>query len=94
MKLKLSEDNKHYLRLITIYTIILAVVYSFWMHKSDLPIWSVILVGVGFLLVGGFVVFLYLNHIKKSNTKEDISDKEENSSDNSSCNDGENKMDL
>lgn len=65
-------QNKNHSCTILIYGIILGIIYGFWMYKVDLPIWSVILVGVGFVLVAFIIVLIvYLKSKKDKQNKEE-----------------------
>ncbi len=71
MKKQDIKENGYYFRLIIIYAIILGIVYSFWMYKTGLPIWSYVLVGVLFLLGGIGLAFLYVQRKASKKAKEE-----------------------
>lgn len=84
MKEYLNKENYHYIRLICGYTIVLDIVYSYWCYKSDLPWWVILIVAIGFLLVGGLIELFYINHTKKiyeNSKKDDTSSIEDNNID-------------
>lgn len=89
MKEYFNKDNYHYIKLICAYTITLDIVYSYWCYKSDLPWWAVLLVAVGFVLVGGIVLLLYIKNVKKQYEKLNQDTKT-----NESENESENKNDI
>ncbi len=73
--LELIKKNSYQLIIITIYAIILSIVYGYMAYVFTNKIWVLILI-VGLILLTGFVVaILYINKQKKSinladNTKE------------------------
>ena len=72
-------NNKRYFAIIITYGIVLGVIYSFWMYKSDLPVWSYILVGAAFVIGSIAWSFIYFNIKNKKNNNSDENDKiEEN----------------
>ncbi len=71
-----SEDirnNRHYFILIIVYGCILSIIYSYWMAAEGLPVWSYILVALGFILAGVLCAFLstiYESHKKQKEINE------------------------
>lgn len=64
-------NNKRYFAIIITYGIVLGVIYSFWMYKSDLPVWSYILVGAAFIIGSIVWSFIYFNIKNKKNNDSD-----------------------
>ncbi len=70
------KENKHYFILIIIYGIILGIIYSYWMYKSDIALGFDILVLILFILCGVLCAFLStLYEMKKK--KQEINTKSE-----------------
>lgn len=68
-------NNKHNFGLAICYGIVFAIVYGYWMYKEELPIWSYILVAVGFIAIGiaaGFIITAL--SVKKNKIEEKPSD--------------------
>ncbi len=69
------KENKHYFILIIIYSVILGIIYSFWMYKSDISIWLSLLVLALFIVCGVGCAFLStLYEMKKKNKLKDKSE--------------------
>lgn len=71
------KANALYNKLIPMYTIIIAIIYSYWLYTENAPLWSIILVPIVICMIGGFV-FLYSNLkvAKKKNDTKDNDDKQ------------------
>lgn len=73
MNTKDIVNNKHYFTIIIVYGVILGIVYGYWMYREDLPIWSFILVGFGFLALAVLIAFIYVSvEARKANKQKDI----------------------
>lgn len=69
--------NGRYFRLIIIYGVILGIVYGYWMYKENLPIWSFILVCLGFVGLAVLFAFIYVEVVsRKSKKQEEVSSEE------------------
>ena len=69
------RNNRHYFILIIVYGCILGVIYSYWMAAEGLPVWSYILVGLGFVLAGILCAFLstvYESHKRQKELNEKV----------------------
>lgn len=72
-------SNKRSFIIIIAYGIVLGIIYSFWMYKKDLPMWSYILVGAAFIIGSIAWSFIYFNIKNKKNNNSNENDKiEEN----------------
>ncbi len=69
------KENKHYFILIIIYGVILGIIYSYWMYKSDISIWLSLLVLISFIVCGVLCAFLSTLYETKKRNK--IKDKTE-----------------
>ena len=63
------KQNKHYFIIIIVYGVILGIIYSYWMFKEDLDLWTCILVGILFVLCGVGCAFLSTLYVAKKNKK-------------------------
>ena len=70
------KNLSHYFTIIIVYGVILGIVYGYWMYREDLPIWSFILVGLGFVLVSVIVSLIYVELESRKEKKNLVKEEE------------------
>lgn len=63
------KNNRYYFTIILAYTLVIAIVYAYWLYTGLSKIWCSALLALGIIVIGVVVAFVYVSIASKKNNK-------------------------